>query len=589
MSEGVPQESQAAEKKTEAGSAIQPETAKSVKETPAQPLEVEILDFLQADDEIREQILVGKIIENKIPAVYYSQLRQLAVRLEGILGTETKVEILKQMRGEDALAPDLYRAVQLAFERDDRRMVDLVRLFTRKKYAELEAERKKSGTIPREKLDLIKEEVLARFVGEAETIKNKYKSRDIPPEELSDIREAVSFLDKDATSYIRSRVGGLALQQIESDTAVAEKDKVAGDVVDIIRILFKERQADALKHSYELYKAIYEDFSRIGQGEEILKKSRFGGETLHTMTAMAEIVKFARLYLKTADLPKEKRGPILRHLEGLEDFLLTIKGFEEIRDFIQGERFTERDKASGEKEMRGVLDINTELAQAYTPEHLKKGLEEYVQETGKRIRETASLAADTSSLGSERLLRELLHLHVLQVTALKEIDTLTTSGEQVLAGQAPTLDAREEYQYRREVIESAVAKYAAELRKLETLLNEAGEKKEAEELSAKTKEAWQEIKGTRNFKEKLVLARIHDLIPQQEYDKFMAFMETYATIQELKAKNINVPADPSSAAFLIVAALIVPGSDITITNVCINPLRTGLFTTAIVSQTRSPD
>jgi len=45
--------------------------------------------------------------------------------------------------------------------------------------------------------------------------------------------------------------------------------------------------------------------------------------------------------------------------------------------------------------------------------------------------------------------------------------------------------------------------------------------------------------------------------------------------------DISVPADPSSAAFLIVAALICKQSDITIPNVCINPLRTGLFTTLI--------
>ncbi len=50
---------------------------------------------------------------------------------------------------------------------------------------------------------------------------------------------------------------------------------------------------------------------------------------------------------------------------------------------------------------------------------------------------------------------------------------------------------------------------------------------------------------------------------------------------ELSAKNMTVPADPSSAAFLIVAALITEGSDITIKNVGINPARTGLFTTLI--------
>jgi 3-phosphoshikimate 1-carboxyvinyltransferase len=46
---------------------------------------------------------------------------------------------------------------------------------------------------------------------------------------------------------------------------------------------------------------------------------------------------------------------------------------------------------------------------------------------------------------------------------------------------------------------------------------------------------------------------------------------------ELKPQDIVVPGDPSSAAFWAVAASIVPGSDITITNVGMNPTRTGLF------------
>ena len=45
---------------------------------------------------------------------------------------------------------------------------------------------------------------------------------------------------------------------------------------------------------------------------------------------------------------------------------------------------------------------------------------------------------------------------------------------------------------------------------------------------------------------------------------------------ELKPQTIVVPGDPSSAAFFIVAALIVPGSDVTITNVGLNPTRAGL-------------
>jgi 3-phosphoshikimate 1-carboxyvinyltransferase len=48
---------------------------------------------------------------------------------------------------------------------------------------------------------------------------------------------------------------------------------------------------------------------------------------------------------------------------------------------------------------------------------------------------------------------------------------------------------------------------------------------------------------------------------------------------ELHGANVVVPADPSSAAFPIVAALIVEGSDMLLSDVMTNPLRTGLFTT----------
>ncbi len=45
---------------------------------------------------------------------------------------------------------------------------------------------------------------------------------------------------------------------------------------------------------------------------------------------------------------------------------------------------------------------------------------------------------------------------------------------------------------------------------------------------------------------------------------------------ELKPQTIEVPGDPSSAAFFIVAALIVPGSELVIQNVGLNPTRAGL-------------
>ncbi|OYX51009.1 MAG: 3-phosphoshikimate 1-carboxyvinyltransferase [Sphingomonas sp. 32-66-10] len=47
---------------------------------------------------------------------------------------------------------------------------------------------------------------------------------------------------------------------------------------------------------------------------------------------------------------------------------------------------------------------------------------------------------------------------------------------------------------------------------------------------------------------------------------------------ELKPQQITVPGDPSSAAFWMVAASIVPGSDIVIANVGLNPTRTGIIT-----------
>ena len=47
---------------------------------------------------------------------------------------------------------------------------------------------------------------------------------------------------------------------------------------------------------------------------------------------------------------------------------------------------------------------------------------------------------------------------------------------------------------------------------------------------------------------------------------------------ELKPQAIVVPGDPSSAAFWIVAATIVPGSEVMVENVGLNPTRTGLIT-----------
>jgi 3-phosphoshikimate 1-carboxyvinyltransferase len=48
---------------------------------------------------------------------------------------------------------------------------------------------------------------------------------------------------------------------------------------------------------------------------------------------------------------------------------------------------------------------------------------------------------------------------------------------------------------------------------------------------------------------------------------------------ELSGRDVTVPGDPSSAAFLAAAALLVPGSDITIEGVLFNPTRTGFYLT----------
>ena len=69
--------------------------------------------------------------------------------------------------------------------------------------------------------------------------------------------------------------------------------------------------------------------------------------------------------------------------------------------------------------------------------------------------------------------------------------------------------------------------------------------------------------GATVFVEKLGAGRVIELIGQPE----------------LVAAPVVVPGDPSSAAFLAVAALLVPGSRVVIENVGLNTLRAGVFTT----------
>jgi 3-phosphoshikimate 1-carboxyvinyltransferase len=48
---------------------------------------------------------------------------------------------------------------------------------------------------------------------------------------------------------------------------------------------------------------------------------------------------------------------------------------------------------------------------------------------------------------------------------------------------------------------------------------------------------------------------------------------------ELEGRDVHVPGDPSSAAFLIAAALIAPGSEVTVEGVLVNPTRAGFYVT----------
>ncbi len=63
-------------------------------------------------------------------------------------------------------------------------------------------------------------------------------------------------------------------------------------------------------------------------------------------------------------------------------------------------------------------------------------------------------------------------------------------------------------------------------------------------------------------------------IPYSRKDKAVSVQ---GPVAPFKARKIQVPGDISSAAFFIVAGLILPGSKISLTNVGINPTRTGLL------------
>ncbi len=83
--------------------------------------------------------------------------------------------------------------------------------------------------------------------------------------------------------------------------------------------------------------------------------------------------------------------------------------------------------------------------------------------------------------------------------------------------------------------------------------------------------------ATRDHTERMMQAFGADLTVEPLPDGSSAISLTGEA--ELRPTSIVVPSDPSSAAFPLVAALIVPGSDIVLENVMLNPRRIGLIET----------
>ena len=81
---------------------------------------------------------------------------------------------------------------------------------------------------------------------------------------------------------------------------------------------------------------------------------------------------------------------------------------------------------------------------------------------------------------------------------------------------------------------------------------------------------------TRDHSERMLRGFGADLAVEVETDGTRVIRLTGEA--ELRPQVIDVPGDPSSAAFFIVAALLVPGSDLVIENVGLNPTRAGLVT-----------
>jgi 3-phosphoshikimate 1-carboxyvinyltransferase len=98
-------------------------------------------------------------------------------------------------------------------------------------------------------------------------------------------------------------------------------------------------------------------------------------------------------------------------------------------------------------------------------------------------------------------------------------------------------------------------------------------------LSAPGQTVVVETEATRDHTEKMLAYFGADVRVEPEGNLGRGSRVTLVGQPELMPRPIAVPADPSSAAFPLVAAIITPGSDIVLDGVMMNPLRTGLLTT----------
>ena len=86
-----------------------------------------------------------------------------------------------------------------------------------------------------------------------------------------------------------------------------------------------------------------------------------------------------------------------------------------------------------------------------------------------------------------------------------------------------------------------------------------------------------ETLATRDHTERMLGAFGAELSVEERDDGSRAV--TVCGDAELSAANVSVPGDPSSAAFIVAAALICPGSDVIVENVLMNPTRNGFIET----------